>query len=522
MNGRDAVVPYTRLLKFVSDVHMLRIRVSQYVEHLKSRGTCPPAEAHVPFLFEECEFSCHNMLAELHCTINRLLMAEVRQKALANIEEQKWRYQKEYLTSISWQIQKNQAVPNIIKNPGFLALEEQKRGKGEVGILKQETLLMTPTNGLLALHNFLFDMADKFYVVGVIYENRSSLVLLAKTVRQTAEEVLALYLSLEPSRVRNKQFAYDMNIFGQHIRIYTQHLFLVYLNWLLTRQSLSSPDSLDYEFMAEILSLGRIYRRAKTVSLLLSMDQLQFLSVLDQLPTLFPASASSPRKFQAQPEPTSSITVGPKEDRELATHKANDSGAFFAPLSVSAASFQPPGTKKGAVLLRSMYDFLVNSLLSRKWTSAADLAKRVLGNWRHQANFAIGVASEEEPAENFDEETLQRPMNRDEVRKLSEDILKIVRREKRLFFNQKAFQLDYALPIKGGDLQVQLAWENCSPEKVLKLLRELTGEQMRQLLAKRHEACSDEGAKLRPDEEFVKKKVLDTVTELDRRIQGSG
>eukprot|EP01022_Parablepharisma_sp_SALTPOND_P008297 TRINITY_DN135579_c1_g1_i1.p1 TRINITY_DN135579_c1_g1~~TRINITY_DN135579_c1_g1_i1.p1 ORF type:complete len:745 (+),score=89.91 TRINITY_DN135579_c1_g1_i1:1918-4152(+) len=505
VNGVDSLVPYTKLLKFLSDVLMLRIRLSQYMEHLRYKGTMDKAGFELNFLFEESQLTCHNMQGELHRLVNKLIMTDIRQKILANIEEQKWLYHKEYLTSISWQITKNHAVPNIIKNNAFLKLEEDKEQRGELAIKKdkQDMILMTPTNGLLSLHNYLLDISDKFFIVGLIYESRSSLILLTRIIRQSAEEVFGTYFALSPSRSRNKQYAFDLNVFSLHLKAYMHHLFFVYLSSLLGKAYAASPDNLDYEFINEILSIAKIHRLAKTTSLVLAMDQLEVLNLLEEVATN--------SNFAPIGKSMSTAVYIQEKEKSPVNRKANT--AFFSPLNpVSVNQRQVP-----ILILKALYEYLVKYVFSKKWKAAADIVKVMLKEWQRRAYLAGGEGDLEPQQEDFDPDILKKPLAKEETRKLSEEIMKIIRKEKRLFFNKRALQIQYAIPIKSTNLQVPFTWEKMDSERIKHSLQTLSAVQVKAILLKRHEVCSDESLKLQSEEELVNKKILEVAAILDKK-----
>ena len=184
VNSSNVVIPYAKLLKFLADANMLRARISQYGEHLKFKKTMPSNETNIPFMLEECELSCHNLIAILTKLITKLVISEIRQKIIANIEEQKWKYQEVNLTSISWQITKSQEISNTIKSQAFMEIEERKKKKKEQEKSNrpnsQDLCMLTPTNGLLVFQNFLYKLSEQFVIIGLFLENRNSLLMFTR------------------------------------------------------------------------------------------------------------------------------------------------------------------------------------------------------------------------------------------------------------------------------------------------------------------------------------------------------
>lgn len=515
VNGQDSLVPYTKVLKFLADILMIRIRLSQYLEHLKYKNTLPlQQDCEINSLFEECQISCHNMQAELHKLINQQIMAEMRQKIEVNIEEQKWLYPKEYLTSLSWQIAKNRAVPNVIKNPAFMKIEEERMkteaGARIIAMMKQEIILMTPTTGLLAMHNFIMDVSDKFFIIGVIYESRSSLILLTRIIRQSAEEVFSIYYGIVPSRLRNKQYAYDLNVFAMHLKFYINHFFYVYLSLTLLKATTSTPDNLDCEFINEIMSIMRIHKLTKTISLVLSIEQLQFVNLLDNLQN----NADFATFSKSLPPNTTAVFVEEKKGHESPI--AKNPAVFFSRLNPASNS---QSKKLPVLVINSLYEYLVKYVFLKRWKAPADILKAVLSGWRKIFNSEIlGDETQKACFEEIDEEALKMAPTRGELIKLAEEIKKIVMKEKRFFLNKRALPINYAIPINAASLQADFIWDKLDLEKIGKSLQELSAEQVKNILMKRHEVCGEDYPKLRPDEELVRKRILEAVAELNKKI----
>jgi len=483
INELQGIISYVKLLKFTSDVLMLRARVTQYVDHLKFKRTLTQENSEVTFLFQECQLSCHNMQAELQNLINRLIIIDIRQTVIANIEEQKWKYHKEYLTSLSWQIAKSSTVQNIIKNEMFLKLEEEKIRNGAVRsrITNQDLILMTPTNGILSLHNYLLEVSDKFFVIGHICDSIRSLSILANIIRNCGEEVFATYYSLTPSRTRNKQYAFDLYIFSLHLKAYMNHLFLIYLNSLLSKEKMNIPNGLDYEFINEIISISKIYQFSRFISIFLSVDQLGFLNILRDLQGLkkkvSPGSAIFIKKYDKEEvkDIGNSMVYSQKEDLNKK---------------------QPP-----ILILNELYEYLVAYIRSKEWKAPTDIIKHVIKTWRNIPINKKGLVKSK--------------LKYEDIVRLKLNIKNIIKKEKKYFFSKPALQIHYAVPVMAGSLQVSYLWPKIKSEKIIEKAKNINPLQLKEILLKRHEVCEDESLKLNPEDELVKKKIMELASSLD-------
>ena len=279
------------------------------------------------------------------------------------------------------------------------------------------------------------------------------------------------------------------------IRAYIHYLSLHFLFLMLTKQNYEIPDSNDFDFLYEISCIFRLHRIVKTTSLVLSIDQFPFLEVLENL------KKNANTIFRSN-------DVGIENQITVEEHKDADS-SFRGTSSSHMADLK----NSHLLFLNGMYEYLVKHLQSKKWKNSKGILKNVLKEWKNRVNIKHLFAESNNAS--IDSEKLL--LGKDEIRKLTDDLQKNIKKEKKFYFNCPASQLVYGIPVKNEDLQIPLDWERMKPENLLKKISDLSSQQVCSILKKRHEVAKDEYPKIRPDEELLKKKILDVISEINKQ-----
>jgi hypothetical protein len=293
--------------------------------------------------------------------------------------------------------------------------------------------------------------------------------------------VFAVYYALTPSRTRNKQYAFDLYTFSLQLKAYIHHLFLIYLNSLLSKEEINIPNNLDYEFINDIISISKIYKISKLISVVLSVDQLEFLNLL--------------KDFQGLKKKVNIGSAVPAKKYGKEEVKNVDSSMVFNQKE-SLNKKQPP-----ILVLNGLYEYLVSYIQSKEWTSSTDIVRHVMKNCRdvsfNKQGLSKGTLSDEE------------------IKKLKFDIKKVIEKEKKYYFSKTALQIHYAVPVTAGNLQISYFWSKIKPEKIVEKAKAINPIQLKEILLKRHEVCGDESLKLNPEDELVKKKIMELALSLD-------